>query len=154
MRAWDGIANGTLSYEGITESWKATSGMNLFIDGGSTRIYSGDAVIDWSIAGTTPQGCTYDGSATVTGTGQVTVYDSSSEYTHEIRSPFQTVPVEVTCPITGTTTEQIRPLNADAASTGLLAQPTPPGTPLTFSGNRAYDTNGARSVWNWTVTGT
>jgi hypothetical protein len=152
--AWDGTAAGKLTYNGIIESWTATYGMNLTLDGGSTKVYGGNAVIDWSIGGTTPQGCAYSGKATVTGKAQLTVYASSNEYAHQVSSPYQYVPVQVTCPITGTTTQQIRPLNADAASTSLLAQPNPPTTPPTFSGTRDYTTtNGLQASWGWTVTG-
>jgi hypothetical protein len=151
---WNGTAAGTLTYGGITETWKATSGMDLWLDGGATKIYSGDAALDWKISGSTPDGCTYAGGAKLTGTAQVTLFGAANEYAHEIRSPLEYVTVQVSCPVTGTSTEQVRPLNADAASTQALAQPDPPTSPLTLSGDRTYaTTGGAQADWFWTVTG-
>jgi hypothetical protein len=56
--AWDGIASGKLLYNGITESWSATYGMNLSLDGGRHQDLQRQRGIDWSIGGTTPSGCT------------------------------------------------------------------------------------------------
>ena len=134
------------------KSWTATSGMSLTIDGEDTKVYSGPAAIQWEIGGTTSAGCAYEGMASLTGTGQLTIFGSSNEYAHEIRSPAQTVPVRVTCPLTGTTTELVRPMNGDAASTGALAQPDPPRAPVMFVGTRTYGSDPA-VAWRWSVVG-
>lgn len=116
--SYDGTASGTLQYSGgVVETWTASFAMDSPDD--APALIEGPATFTWTISGTDLEGCTYAGSATLPGRASYTVWVGLGHYTGQLHPDRGTdVAVELTCPMTGTSTQWITPLDADAANTG------------------------------------
>lgn len=147
--AYSGTARGTLSDGlGVVETWSATFTMDSADD--TPQLLEGPASFQWSISGTDREDCTYAGSATLTGRASFMVWLDFGYYTGQLY-PARTEPVQiqVTCPLSGTTTTEIWPLNGDAANTGNV----PLHSDMSWiRGDRSYHPGGAAEVdatWSW-----
>jgi hypothetical protein len=146
---YDGAASGTLTYSGaVVETWSAT--FKLDADAAAPHLLRGPADFAWSIAGTDDRGCTHAGSSHLTGHASYAIWLDFGYYTGQLYPDrTQQVAVEVTCPVTGTTTEWVTPLNTDAANTG-EADLHPDMSWI--RGARTYHPGGDESVtavWSW-----
>ncbi len=146
--AWAGTAEGTLSDGGVVETWSATYSLDEVVAG---AIWSGDATIQWRVAGTDSQGCTYDGAAVLDGHAGLSIWSSLGSYSHEVhRTPGETASVVVDCPTSEPETVVYQPLNTDAADA--QDPPLPPGPVTRLSGTATYvpvNTEDGEVVWEW-----
>lgn len=147
--AYSGTAHGTLADGlGVVETWSATFTMDSADD--TPQLLEGPATFQWSIGGTDREDCTYAGSATLTGRASFMVWLDFGYYTGQLHpARAEPVKVQVTCPLGGTTTTEIWPLDGDAANTGNV--PLHPDMSW-IRGDRSYHPGGAAEVdatWSW-----
>ncbi|GAA3672420.1 hypothetical protein GCM10022237_35050 [Nocardioides ginsengisoli] len=147
--AYDGTAGGTLQYSGgVVETWTASFRMDSTDD--APQLIEGPATFGWQISGTDLQGCTHEGSATLSGHASYAIWLDFGYYTGQLYPDrSRQVAVEVTCPVTGTTTEWVTPLNTDAANTGEVDLHPDMSW---IRGDRTYHPGGDQTVtavWSW-----
>ncbi|GAA4082628.1 calcium-binding protein [Nocardioides kongjuensis] len=147
--AYTGTAGGTLQYGGgVIETWTAIFTMDSADD--TPQLVEGPAGFQWSIAGTDENGCTWSGAASLAGRASYTVWLDFGYYTGQLYPDRSTqVSVQESCPGTGTRTQLVTPLNANAADTGNV--PLHPDMSW-IRGNRTYHPGGDDTVtatWSW-----
>ena len=105
------MVGGDSDLVGVEEAWNATFTMEEYFEDG----YKGDASFGVVVDGTNEEGCTFAGSGPVTGQAELTIFEDTEDpaqsyYSVTLRVFEGTFPVDVTCPETGTHTENWTPL--------------------------------------------
>ncbi len=165
---WSGRSNGTVTYDGLTESWSATYTMNRtyqdqFVAGYNTDLPAvSNGTMEWHISGTEAgSGCTVNGGGTVPAIGIMDiVLGPPDSYGHEVHAG-DLVDVVRDCPGPPDPPPQTisyRPLNCAGACSETNVTPPPtydPGQAL-LEGTATYDTmyfgDEAGVNWSWQLT--
>jgi hypothetical protein len=159
-KRWTGEASGTLSHDGLTESWSATYSMDRWTDddpyfaayGVEGGPEYGEGTLVWQISGTNSNGCTITGGATIEGVGYLSIYsdESLSTYGTEVgrRNLFEFVDVTQDCPSGEPSEIPYTPLNCSDCAEA-VSVPYEPGVNQ-LSGSRSYTaSNGEAVEWQW-----
>ena len=105
------VVGGDSDLVGVEESWNATFTMEEYFEDG----YKGDASFGVVVDGTNEEGCTFAGSGPVTGQAELTIFEDTDDpaqsyYSVTLRVFEGSFDVTVSCPGTGTHTENWTPL--------------------------------------------
>jgi hypothetical protein len=159
-KEWTGTASGTVSHDGLTETFSSTYTMDRTF-GDSFSAYYGpldsEGPLEWSMEGTNSSGCSFTGEATIDGAAALSLYsdESLSSYGIEVgrANLFEFVSITRDCPTSDPDQIPFIPLNCACVES--YSQPYEPGASQ-LSGSREYtettDGGDIEVNWNWDLT--
>lgn len=155
--SWEGTASGTISYDGVVETFSATYTMERSVQGPVSAYYGyedSSGEIEWAIAGTTSNGCTYSGGKSIDGVGSLSIYDDADfhSYGTSIARMWLLEHVTITQHCPPSDPEEIPYVPLNCACPDSLDRPYPSGA-NTLAGEREYTTEQGHKVkWSWELT--